>query len=141
MKRPSWIVAVLVTMIVARLAWVSVGNSHRASFESAPLNPATLAQDSSLVVYAVFVKSNAPQMSFVVQDVWKDMRKSHSNISGMQFSCGKLPPKVRSPEGAVIFFKKKIFDNGHLTPDVFAVATDGRIENMTVVQYKQVCGF
>jgi hypothetical protein len=94
-----------------------------------------------LIVYAV-VKRDPPPATFVIQEVWKDKRKSHSPLIGTQVYV----PFVSSnqvPDGVVVFYEKKLWDSHHLDARCFDFIQNGRTEDMTedmtLEQYKKVC--
>ena len=131
--------AVFTAIILVPLVWMAVNDVDYAS-----LNPMTRAKRSTLVVYAV-EKREGNDESLVIQDVWKDARKSQASLIGAKIQIKVIysPISISSnqiPAGAVVFFEGKIWDKSLLEPRYFGYANGGKIEGMTLDEYKKACG-
>ena len=144
MKWIRWIVVVVAAIFFAALAL-----DIRDFFHDRSLSLTERAKESPLIVYATLVKSNTPQI-YVVQEIWKDERNTHSNMMGMEFIFNKpRSEKIAMPDGAVTFYQTKVFNNHQLVPgySVFvnngkiSIENSGQFEDLTVIQYKHACGF
>jgi hypothetical protein len=72
-------------------------------FMDASLSPMARAEKSLLVVYS---KPDTNGI-FVVQEIWKDTRKSHPSLIGLKLNKLKSGPHIQSPNGAVSFYEKE----------------------------------
>jgi hypothetical protein len=131
--------AILAAVVLTPLVWMTVQDIKYAS-----LDPISQAKQSILIVYAV-EKRDGNNESLVVHDVWKDTRKSNSQMIGTAIvtkgAFSHLEPSgVQTPDGAVVFFEEKILDKKQLEPYFFKYVNGGKIEGMTLDEYKKACG-
>ena len=121
----------LVVIAAISLIWLAVSD-----FNNISLNPKVRAERSSLIVYAKPDTNGA----FVVQEIWKDTRKSHSPVIGLNLFKLKNEPNVQHPDGVVSFYEKSFWFSQHLTERYSAFVNSGRVDEMTLEEYKKACG-
>ena len=130
-------IAAFVAVIASIIIWFAIDDYRYFS-----LSPAARAERSPLIVYAV-VNRDALPTTFVIREVWKDKRKSHSPVIGVQLWISGVQSN-QFPDAAVVFFERKFFDSHHLVPRCYDFVKKGRIEDltesMTLEQYKKACG-
>lgn len=108
-------------------------------------SPAKLTANSSLVLLVRF-DTNAPA-SFVVSEIWKQTAEESAQPVkvGERFPSGRPKDAGPLPDGEVIFSHKDppipfIEPNPKLTPWSEYVIWQGRIDDMTVQQFKAASG-
>jgi hypothetical protein len=123
----------LAAIVAIPLIWITIDD-----FNYSSLNPMARAERSPLIVYA---KCDTNDTSFVVQEIWKDTRKSHSPVIGLKFHLLTLnAPNVHNPDGAVLFYEKDFWFSRHLIKRGIVFVNSGHIEGMTLEEYKRACG-
>ena len=135
MKRTLGIFGVLLAAGIILYTW-SEFNDLNASVE-----PRILAKQSVLIVYAT-VKRDAPEMPFIINEVWKDERKTNSPLIGLKLHKSNMPSN-QIPDGVIVFFKSL----NNLTPNTYifvrnrsvTIETNGQVVEMTLEQYKRSC--
>jgi hypothetical protein len=120
----------LAAIVAIPLIWITVDD-----FNYASLSPMAKAKRSPLIVYA---KCDTNGTSFVAQEIWKDTRKSHSPVIGLKLLKWN-EPDAQIPDGAVFFYEKVFWFDRHLEPRTFVCVYSGRIEGMTLDEYKKTC--
>jgi len=133
------LVVILFVCIVARLGFLDsrdLIDSH---------SPAKLGANSSLVILTRF-DTNAP-LSFVVVEIWKQSGQpsDHPFKVGAKFPITWPRDGGAVPDGEVIFYHSDspiplIEPKPKLIPWSESVIRNGRIDDMTVQQFKTACG-
>jgi hypothetical protein len=136
MKRTLGIIGVLLALAIISYTWFEFDRLN------APVDPRMLAKQSVLIVYAAF-KHDDPELPLIIQEVWKDERKTNSPLIGLKLGKSHLPPN-QTPEGSIVFLNSLnnldlrtyvSVNNGSIT-----IETNGQIMEMTLEQYKRNCG-
>lgn len=100
----------------------------------------SIAMESPLVVYCK-VERNDKKEIFTIQDVWKDTRKSRSNLIGLKvYSKDYFATSTNQiPSDAVVFYGTRFLDK-NLEISYVIYGTHGTIGGMASDQFRRACG-
>ena len=136
MSKVATVVGLLVAPFLGFVAWMLYQDLRE-------MTPMELAARSPIIVYAR-VDTNAPTNRLVIAEIWKDSRKTSipGTIVGMHLPLRWSADAGPLPEGAVVFFQRdfRFFKISQLKPTAFYFVRAGRVENMTIREYKTACG-
>jgi hypothetical protein len=142
MKLILSIVGLVVILFVSFVAWLFYLDTRDFIDSSSPTK---LAANSSLIILVHF-DTNAP-VSFVVTEIWKQSAETPAQAIkvGAKFPTGWPKAAGSLPDGEVIFYHRDspiplIEPKPKLTRWSEYVIWHGRIDNMTVQQFKTACG-
>jgi hypothetical protein len=129
------VIAGVILIMAILLTWIIHENSWPDFY-----HPRTITEHSPLIVYAK-VKYDGNRQTYIIQDVWKDARKSYSPLIGLQIhQFISNSPTNTAADGAIIFYEKKPFDSTKLEPDLILFVTGGETDGMSLEQYRKACG-
>jgi hypothetical protein len=130
-KKQLLTLIVFIFAIAGALAWITFNDLHQTK-----LTLTSRAEGSPVIVYAV-VKRNEYDISLVIQDVWKDTRKSNSILIGKTLHLSPFGSSHIIPDGAVVYYEQKLFDPGHFVPGSISFVQDGEVEGLSLAEYKK----
>jgi hypothetical protein len=130
------IVGLLVAAFIGLVAWMVYQDVRE-------MPPMELAARSPIIVYAS-VDTNATPSRWLIMEVWKDSRKisTPGTIVGMHLPLRWPADGGPLPDGAVVFFQRsfRFLRASQLEPAAFYFVRAGRVEDMTIQEYKTACG-
>ena len=138
------ITGLAIILFVSFAAWLGYLDTRDFIYSRSPTK---LAANSSLIILVRF-DTNAPPISFIVTEIWKQSAETSSKPIkiGAKFPSGWPKDARPLPDGEVIFYHRDkppipfIEPKPKLVPWSEYVIWQERIDNMTVQQFKTECG-